>query len=178
MSSGEFAKSLSAVIRTFSEKRSPREALKCFGSGSRSSVSKSRDLSRRWMICPCRFQRFFGRSMRREEPRESVLIGMILRPSSTSWRKKMAELREAVSRGVRNEIEEEFGDLLFTAVNLARKLGVDAETALTGATRKFIGRFRAMEKEIAAGGGRIEQTLPIEMDALWDKHKAATSSAR
>ena len=91
---------------------------------------------------------------------------------------EVAELREAVSRGVRNEIEEELGDLLFTAVNLARKLGVDAETALTGATRKFIGRFRAVEKEIVAGGGRIEQTLPIEMDALWDKHKAATSSAR
>jgi len=35
-----------------------------------------------------------------------------------------------------------------------------------------------MEKGIAAGGGRIEQTVPIEMDALWDKHKAATSAAR
>ena len=73
---------------------------------------------------------------------------------------EIEELREAISCGMRNNIEEELGDLFFSVVNLARKLGVDAETSLAGATRKFVGRFRAVEAEIAAGGGKIEQTSP------------------
>jgi MazG family protein len=85
---------------------------------------------------------------------------------------EIGELREAVSRGTRKNIEEEVGDLLFSVVNLARKLDVDAETSLAGATRKFVGRFRAVEAEIAAGGGKVEQTSPEVMNALWDRHKA------
>jgi len=85
---------------------------------------------------------------------------------------EIEELREAISRGMSKNIEEELGDLLFSVVNLARKLDVDAETSLAGATRKFVGRFRAVEAEIAAGGGKIEQTSPGEMNALWDRHKA------
>jgi len=85
---------------------------------------------------------------------------------------EIKELREAISRGMRHHIEEELGDLFFSVVNLARKLEVDSETALAGATRKFVGRFRAVEAEIAAGGGKIEQTSPQEMNALWDRHKA------
>lgn len=85
---------------------------------------------------------------------------------------EIEELREAISCGTSKNIEEELGDLLFSVVNLARKLGVDAETSLAGATRKFVGRFRAVEAEIAAGGGKIEQTSPGEMNALWDRHKA------
>jgi tetrapyrrole methylase family protein/MazG family protein len=85
---------------------------------------------------------------------------------------EIGELREAVSRGTRKNIEEEVGDLLFSVVNLARKLDVDAETSLAGATRKFVGRFRAVEAEIAAGGGKVEQTSSEVMNALWDRHKA------
>ena len=82
------------------------------------------------------------------------------------------ELREAISGKRRDHTEEELGDLLFSAVNLARKLGVDAETSLVRATRKFVLRFRAVEAEIVAGGGRIEETSPAQMNALWDKNKA------
>ncbi len=85
---------------------------------------------------------------------------------------EIGELREAVSRGMLRNIEEELGDLLFSVVNLARKLGVDAETSLAGATRKFVGRFQSVEAEIAAGGKKIEETSPGEMNALWDRHKA------
>jgi MazG family protein len=85
---------------------------------------------------------------------------------------EIEELREAASRGTRKNIEEELGDLLFSVVNLARKLDVDAETSLAGATRKFVGRFRAVEAEIAAGGGKVEQTSSEVMNALWDRHKA------
>jgi nucleoside triphosphate diphosphatase len=85
---------------------------------------------------------------------------------------EIEELRKAISCGMSKNTEEELGDLLFSMVNLARKLGVDAETSLAGATRKFVGRFRAVEAEILASGGKIEQTSPGEMNALWDRHKA------
>ncbi|HEY5706835.1 MAG TPA: nucleoside triphosphate pyrophosphohydrolase [Terrimicrobiaceae bacterium] len=87
---------------------------------------------------------------------------------------EIEELRGAVAFGMSKNIEEELGDLLFSVVNLARKLGVDAETSLAAATRKFVGRFQAIEAKIAADGGKIEQTSPLEMNALWDAHKAAT----
>ena len=82
-----------------------------------------------------------------------------------------SELREAIACARRDQIEGELGDLLFSVVNLARKLGVDAETSLVRATRKFVLRFRAVEAEILAGGGRIEQTSPVQINALWDKNK-------
>ncbi|MEI6338483.1 MAG: nucleoside triphosphate pyrophosphohydrolase [Verrucomicrobiota bacterium] len=85
---------------------------------------------------------------------------------------EVAELREAVALGKNPAIEEELGDLLFTVVNLARKLHVDGETALTLATKKFTRRFRAVEAEIIAQGRKIEAATPEEMNALWDKHKA------
>lgn len=85
---------------------------------------------------------------------------------------EIEELREALSCGSKHNIEEELGDLFFSVVNLARKLSVDAEMSLAAATRKFVRRFRAVEAEIAAGGGRIEQTSPDQMNALWDRHKA------
>jgi uncharacterized protein YabN with tetrapyrrole methylase and pyrophosphatase domain len=91
---------------------------------------------------------------------------------------EIQELREAISDGASDNIEEELGDLFFSLVNLARKLEVDSETALAGATRKFVGRFRAVEAEIAGSGGRIEQTLPREMNALWDRHKQAPRPER
>jgi MazG family protein len=85
---------------------------------------------------------------------------------------EIEELRQAVSRRDGNNIEEELGDLLFSMVNLSRKLGVDAETSLAGATRKFVRRFQAVEAEIVAGGGTIAQASAAEMNALWDKNKA------
>ncbi len=86
---------------------------------------------------------------------------------------EIKELREAISGGLQEGIEEEMGDLFFTLVNLARKLDVDSETALAGATRKFIERFRAVEAEIVADGRNVEQTSAQEMNALWDRHKRA-----
>jgi MazG family protein len=85
---------------------------------------------------------------------------------------EIEELRAAVSGREANNIEEELGDLLFSLVNLARKLGVDAETSLAGATRKFVRRFQALEAAIVASGGTIEQATAAQMNALWDKNKA------
>jgi MazG family protein len=81
------------------------------------------------------------------------------------------ELREAILGEGRPTIEEELGDLFFSVVNLARKLGIDSEMALAAATRKFIRRFRALEAQIVADGGKLEQTSAQEMNAFWERNK-------
>ena len=71
----------------------------------------------------------------------------------------------------RMRIEKEVGDLLFTAVNVARYLRVDPESALRGTNRKFRRRFQWIERELrAAGKSPLEATL-AEMDALWNRAK-------
>jgi MazG family protein len=82
------------------------------------------------------------------------------------------ELVAAKAVGDGRRIEEEFGDLLFTVVNLGRHLGVDAETALSAATTKFIRRFQAVERAVAAGGGRVEDCTADELDTFWNDVKA------
>ena len=74
-----------------------------------------------------------------------------------------------------SEIEDELGDLLFTVVKLARKLDLDAETALHPGTRKFATRFRAVEQLAAARGIVLEKLAFAELDQLWDevKHQSA-----
>ena len=69
-------------------------------------------------------------------------------------------------------IEDELGDLLFTAVNLARHLGVEPEFALRGANAKFRRRFDAMERE-AGSVAALEAATPEELEALWLRAKQA-----
>jgi len=81
------------------------------------------------------------------------------------------ELKAAIETGT--NIEEEIGDLLFVVVNLARKLDIDAETALKRTNRKFRQRFGFIEKQLKAAGKTPEESNLEEMDALWNKAKAA-----
>jgi len=90
---------------------------------------------------------------------------------------ELAEVREAIAQGDSRAVEEEIGDLLFSAVNLARKLKVDSETALTAATSKFIARFQAVEAALAENNQKIEEASPEEMNRLWDEHKRAAATA-
>jgi len=90
-------------------------------------------------------------------------------------REEAAEIVEAMQSGNATAISEEVGDLLFTVVNLARKLGVDAESALVAANVKFEKRFGQVETHIAAQGRRIEDCTLAEMDAVWDEIKKAPS---
>ena len=85
-----------------------------------------------------------------------------------------AELTQPHSAHPTPEVETEFGDLLFTAVNLARHLKVDPESALRTANAKFRRRFAAME---SAAGGRdaLAASTPSELDRLWNQAKNATS---
>jgi len=80
---------------------------------------------------------------------------------------ELEELHEV--SGSRNpaRVEEELGDLLFSVVNLARHLDVDAEKALSAANRKFERRFRAMEKDVAAEGRRFRDLSLADMEVRW-----------
>ena len=82
------------------------------------------------------------------------------------------EAAELVKRDAQQQarIEEEVGDLLFTAVNLARHLKVDAESALRGANAKFRRRFGAIETG-AGGFDALAALTPVELDALWNRAK-------
>lgn len=82
------------------------------------------------------------------------------------------ELREAVERADAAAVEDELGDLLFMAVNLARHLDVNPDAALSRACAKFAGRFRRVEEEAAERGIRLEDCSLEELDALWDRAKA------
>jgi MazG family protein len=86
---------------------------------------------------------------------------------------EVAELREAVAAGdAPAKVAEEVGDLLFIAVNVARLAGVDPESALKAANRKFRRRFRHVEERLHAGGRTPAGSTLEEMDRLWDEAKA------
>lgn len=82
---------------------------------------------------------------------------------------ELGELKEAI--GNEENIEEELGDLLFVVMNLARKLDIDAETALKKTNRKFRSRFGFIEKRISESGRTLEDSSLEEMDALWNQAK-------
>ncbi len=78
------------------------------------------------------------------------------------------EVKEAYKSGNEEDVREEYGDLLFAVVNLGRFLGTDSETALTGATNKFILRFAQMEK-LAQEKGLDMGKMDLEaLDNLWN----------
>jgi MazG family protein len=86
---------------------------------------------------------------------------------------ELRELDEARGAGDRNEMQRELGDLLFATVNLARKLGLDAEQALRDATDRFARRFGHLERTLAAEGRAVADALPDEQDRLWEAAKRA-----
>jgi len=86
-------------------------------------------------------------------------------------RAERAELQAAMAEGDTAEIEEELGDLLFSCVNTARHLGIDAEQALTRATNKFIKRFAATEQRVLADGKTMPELNLAELDVYWEEAK-------
>jgi len=90
---------------------------------------------------------------------------------------ELKEFKKAVKRKRANkdEVEEEFGDILFSLVNIARFAGVNPEEALRKTTAKFIARFRHIEKKAREQGRKLEAMSLAEMDALWDEAKKKAS---
>lgn len=86
-------------------------------------------------------------------------------------REEMDELQQAIAEDNPQAIEEEYGDLIFSLVNYARFLQVDAESALEKTNRKFIKRFTDMEKIAMEEGKNLGQISLEEMDAIWNRVK-------
>jgi len=84
---------------------------------------------------------------------------------------EMGELDEAIEQGAKDEIEGEFGDVLFAMINYARFLKVDPERALEKTNKKFIHRFQLVEDMAQAEGKSLHDMTLWEMDALWNKVK-------
>ena len=81
------------------------------------------------------------------------------------------ELKTAMDQGKKADIEEEFGDVLFSCVNIARFIDVDSEEALTAASDKFMSRFSLVEQMANKQGIDMKNSSIQELDMLWDKAK-------
>ncbi|MBE6753548.1 MAG: nucleoside triphosphate pyrophosphohydrolase [Ruminococcaceae bacterium] len=84
---------------------------------------------------------------------------------------EIGELREAIAAGEQSAIEDEFGDLLFAAVNVSRFVHVKPETALAHACDKFVARFSLVEQMAAQRGIDMQSATLEQLDTLWDEAK-------
>lgn len=84
---------------------------------------------------------------------------------------ELAELREALAANQPERMAAELGDLLFTVVNLARHLQVNAEAALRGCNQRFEQRFRYIESRLRETATRVEDSTAAQLDALWNQAK-------
>ncbi len=91
-------------------------------------------------------------------------------PVLDKFDEELVEMREAITSGDRDAMEDELGDLLFVATNLARQLDIDPGTALRRGNAKFERRFRAMEDAVGGHGGLEGMDLDA-MEELWQKIK-------
>ncbi|WMS42187.1 nucleoside triphosphate pyrophosphohydrolase [Acuticoccus sp. MNP-M23] len=87
---------------------------------------------------------------------------------------EVAEFQAATASGDPAAMTDEFGDLLFSLVNLARHTGIDADEALRGANAKFAARVRAIEAAAKADGVAVDTFDAAEWDKRWNAAKAAT----
>jgi XTP/dITP diphosphohydrolase len=90
------------------------------------------------------------------------------------WNKveeEINELQSAIIEGEQRKIEEEFGDTVFSLVNFARFLNIDAENALEITNQKFVHRFTQMEQAALTNGRNLSEMTLEEMDAIWNEIK-------
>lgn len=111
-----------------------------------------------------------NRARRLQEKASSV--GFDWQQADDVWAKvaeELDELREACGTGDKDAMQEEFGDVLFSLVNLGRFLRLSGEDALRQSIGKFEQRFRGIERELARRGRRIEDATLDEMDGIWNR---------
>jgi ATP diphosphatase len=89
---------------------------------------------------------------------------------------ELNELQDAAASGVTDDIEDEMGDLLFSCVNTARHLGVDAESCLRRANNKFETRFKEVANLAESSGHSLDQLSADELERLWIQAKHRVSS--
>ena len=91
------------------------------------------------------------------------------------WEKvqeELNELNEEVKNNNTDNIESEFGDVLFSMINYARFIGVNPENALERTNKKFIKRFQYLEKAAKKEGKELSDMSLVEMDVHWEKSKS------
>ena len=86
-------------------------------------------------------------------------------------KEELAELECAIESDQKSSIEKEWGDLIFSLVNLARHLKLDSESSAHRATDKFIDRFIQVEEKAREGGRDLSELNLKEMDELWEEVK-------
>lgn len=86
-------------------------------------------------------------------------------------KEEIVELEEAIGKSNKQEIESEFGDVLFTAVNMARHLNVDPELALRGANGRFKNRVVWIENELGKNGEFVSDKNIDDLNQLWNEAK-------
>ncbi|MBK8684553.1 MAG: nucleoside triphosphate pyrophosphohydrolase [Bacteroidetes bacterium] len=84
---------------------------------------------------------------------------------------ELEELDEAIQIGKQDDIESEFGDVLFSMINLARFLRIDPDNALEKTNKKFKKRFELMESKLIASGKDLMSSSLAEMDEVWNEIK-------
>ncbi|AQQ51720.1 bifunctional methyltransferase/pyrophosphohydrolase YabN [Planococcus lenghuensis] len=106
--------------------------------------------------------------------KEAAKVGFTWRDSEGAWDKFQEELQEfkqEVANGTTDDQLEEFGDLLFTLVNIARFYNLSPEEAMVKANAKFRERFGYVEKRVAKDAGRFEAYTLEELDGFWNEAK-------
>jgi MazG family protein len=91
---------------------------------------------------------------------------------------ELGEMKTAIASQHRQSIEDELGDLLFAAVNVARKCQLDAESTLQAATNKFVERFKRLEDELHSRGKKLGDVDLAELDEIWDRIKQTPNAQR
>ncbi|HWR99774.1 MAG TPA: nucleoside triphosphate pyrophosphohydrolase [Prolixibacteraceae bacterium] len=91
-------------------------------------------------------------------------------------KEELAELEAEVKAGRRKEMEDEFGDLIFSVVNAARLYGIDPESALERTNQKFIRRFNYLEEKTLLKGKSLQEMTLEEMDIYWNEAKKMEKS--
>ena len=90
------------------------------------------------------------------------------------WEKvqeELSELNTEIEKGNKENIEKEFGDVLFSMINYARFIGVNPENALEKTNKKFINRFQYLEEAAKKEGKKLSEMSLAEMDVFWDEAK-------
>ncbi len=98
-------------------------------------------------------------------------------PVFAKFEEELDEIHQEIKTGDQAALQNEVGDLLFTCVNLARKLGVDPETSLRHANGRFEERFQGIEAELAKSGRTPQDADLDELEDLWQRVKDAINSA-
>ena len=112
------------------------------------------------------------KAMRLQEKAKQV--GFEWNDKQQVWEKveeEMQELKSVIDTGQPEKVEEEFGDLVFSLINYARFLQVDAENALERTNKKFIHRFTQMEQQALRNGKDLSDMSLEEMDSIWNSIK-------